>query len=247
MSLITHPSLVLLYHRIGSPLARSTVRGQYVLPALLRWQMRDLLGQGYRPVSLAREMAATEHTAGRFCVTFDDGYSSVRRFACPILQALRVPATIFVVVGAIGKTNAWDEARGDRTEPMMTLDDLKAAAAAGVEIGSHTMTHPRLTTLSDEKLVDEVRSSKHLLEDLLGGPVLGFSYPYGEVDARVRDAVAEAGYRYATTTRLGALVSETDPFLIPRLNIRWNTAGPLLARKIARAYRASVKDHGLLE
>jgi peptidoglycan/xylan/chitin deacetylase (PgdA/CDA1 family) len=247
MSDIAHPSIVLLYHRIGSPLARSTVRGQYVLPAIMRWQLRDLLAQGYRPAPLAGEMASTEHTAGRVCVTFDDGYASVSRHACPILAALRVPATIFVVVGAIGQTNAWDEAQGDRTEPMMTLDQLKAAAAAGVEIGSHTMTHPHLTQLSDEKLIDELRSSKHLLEDLLQRPVPGFSYPYGDLDARVRDAVADAGYRYATTTKLGALTAKTEPFLIPRINIRWNTAGPLLHAKIARAYRASLPERGLLE
>jgi peptidoglycan/xylan/chitin deacetylase (PgdA/CDA1 family) len=237
---VAHPSLVLLYHRLGSPLVNSTVRGQYVLPAVFKWQINDLLKEGYRPVPLAKEMEAHEHTAGRFCVTFDDGYASVRT-ACRFLKMMRVPATIFVVVGAIGKTNTWDEAEGDRTEPMMTIEQLRELSDAGFEIGSHTMSHPHLTKLSDAKLLDEVRNSKHLLEDMLGKPVVGFSYPYGDMNDLVRDAVVEAGYRYAVATTLGALTTETSPFAIPRINMRWNTAGPLLKNKIERAYRENAK------
>lgn len=244
MSAVAHPSIVLRYRRIGSPLAHTVTRERAVLPALLRWQLRDLLGQGYRPVSLASEMASTERTAGRVCVTFDGATTAVSRQACPILAALRVPATIFVAVGTLGTETPDDEGPA---EPLMTLDQLKAASAAGVEIGSFGMTHTHLTQLADERLVDELRSSRHLLEDLLQRPVAGFSYPYGEVDSRVRDAVTEAGYRYAVTTKLGALTAKTDPFLIPRIDIYWNTAGPLLQAVIARAYRVSVQTPGLME
>jgi peptidoglycan/xylan/chitin deacetylase (PgdA/CDA1 family) len=157
----------------------------------------------------------------------------------PILVELAVPTTVFVVVGAVGKSNFWDEAKGDRHEPTLSLSELRDLAAAGLEIGSHSMTHAWLTDLDNGELQKEVGDSKRALEDMLGKKVAAFSYPYGAWDARVREAVVGAGYGYATTTTLAALTSTTDPFAIPRVNIRWNTFGPLLVRKIARAYRQS--------
>ena len=74
-------SLALMYHRIGSPLTRSIVRGQYVLPAAFRAQITLLLRRGYRPLPLARVLAQPEHATGCVSITFDDGYASMRRLA----------------------------------------------------------------------------------------------------------------------------------------------------------------------
>lgn len=229
----TPASLALLYHRMGSPLRRSTVRGQYILPGLLRAQVRTLAALGYRPMTLAEART----TPGGYAVTFDDGYVSVGEVAWPILQAAGVPCTMFVVVGAIGGTNAWDVARGDCVEPLADAAALRALADAGMEIGCHTLTHARLPDCSERELRAEIVDAKHRLEDLLGRAVPGFSYPYGAWDARVRDAVIAAGYAYATATHLAPLTPDADPFALPRLNVRWNTVGPLLRRKVARAYR----------
>jgi len=174
---------------------------------------------------------------GRFAVTFDDGYAAVGRIAWPLLLELQVPMTLFVVAGAIGQSNHWDQAQGDCLEPMADAVLLRELADAGVEIGSHTMSHARLTACSNAELHTEIVDAKQKLEDLLGRPVPGFSYPYGAWDARVRAAVIDAGYRYATATILGPVATDTDPYLIPRVNMRWNTVGWLLQRKIRKAYR----------
>jgi len=234
----TARSAVLLYHRIGSPIVRSKVRGQYVLPRFFRWQLRTLMGRGYSPAGLARVLADAGLATGHFSITFDDGYASVGRLALPVLAERQVPATVFVVAGAVGKTSAWDEAMGDRAEPMMDAVMVGEMAAAGMEVGSHGMSHARLTDLPDAALRAEVRDSKRLLEDLLGRPVRGFAYPYGAWDARVREAVIDAGYEYAVSTRLGAIGPAMDRFAIPRINVRWNTVGWILLRKIRRSYRA---------
>ncbi len=231
------PALALLYHRIGWPLVRSTVRGQYVAPCVLKWQMRSLHGLGYRPIHLNELLADPRAAESRFAVTFDDGYASVAETACPVLSELGVPATIFLVAGQIGGANLWDQAKGDREERLMTAEQIREWSAAGFEMGSHAMTHSRLTEVSDSQLKAEVSDSKHLLEDLIGARVRGFSYPHGAWDARVRDAVVAAGYEYATAVSLGSVRPDTDVFTIPRINMRWATVGAVLRRKILNACR----------
>jgi len=113
---------------------------------------------------------------------------------------------------------------------------------AGFEIGAHTVSHPRLTLLSDDQLEHEIVDSKHALEDIIGREVVSFSYPYGDRDERVIEAVKAAGYKYAVSTRLGA-ANLDGVFEIPRVNVRWNALGPLLMRKIRRARMASGIAH----
>jgi len=230
-------SLALMYHRIGSPLTRSIVSGQYVLPTSFRAQLSLLLRRGYQPRRLIDIVTHPEYAAGSFTPTFDDAYANFRR-AYPILRELGAPATIFVVAGFIGKTNEWDQRIGDCVEHLLTRDDLRELDAAGIEIGSHTLTHAHLTTLTDADLRAELQDSKKMLEDVLGKPVAGFAYPYGEWDERVREAVIAAGYRYAAITTRGAIGASGDPYTTPRVNIRWNTVGPLLSMKLHDVYDA---------
>jgi peptidoglycan/xylan/chitin deacetylase (PgdA/CDA1 family) len=86
------------------------------------------------------------------------------------------------------------------------------------KIGSHSLTHPVLTRLSNVELRREVTDSKHRLEDLLGNEVSSFAYPWGEVDVRVRGAVAEAGYKFAMSTEEGANF-RNDRFSLKRVNV----------------------------
>ncbi len=238
-------SLVLLYHRMGSAFVRSIVRGQYVFPTVFRWQLTTLLAGGYTPCTLAEIAGDAGKVAGHFNITFDDGFTSVHRLAAPLLAELKLPCTVFVVTGGIGGTNVWDQRDGDRAETIMTVAEMRELAAAGIEIGSHTMNHPHLTRLSADELRHEIADSKAKLEDLLGKPVPAFSYPYGEWDPRVRDAVVAAGYQYATATTLYPVTPALDPFAIPRVNMRWNTFGPLLRRKVRRAYRKLDQAHAV--
>ena len=236
-------SVVLLYHRLGPPKLGSLVAGQYVAPRLFSSELDYLSGRGWRGASLAELVdEPRSHVPGpqdQFCVTFDDGYLSVYQHACPALTQRNLTAAIYVVAGAVGGINEWDRAAGDQEEPMMSAGQIKELAAAGFEIGSHTMTHRRLTEAPDDKLREELIDSKHVLEDIIGKEVAAFSYPYGDYDSRVLEAVVAAGYKSAVTTKLGVLVPTTGIFEIPRVNVRWNAVGPLLMRKIKRARNAS--------
>lgn len=90
----------------------------------------------------------------------------------------------------------------------------------GVEIGSHTKSHPQLSTLSGEALREELQSSKKDLEERLGRKIEHFCYPYGDLNAAVKEEVAQAGYRSAVTTRRGHVLDRSDPLLLPRIPIK---------------------------
>jgi peptidoglycan/xylan/chitin deacetylase (PgdA/CDA1 family) len=105
----------------------------------------------------------------------------------------------------------------------MNWQELRAMAAAGIEIGAHTLTHPILTRLSDEAADREIRRSREDLETGLGAPVHHFAYPNGggviNHDTRIANLVRAAGFRSATTSINGVVRRETDPFRISRLGV----------------------------
>ncbi len=234
---------VLLYHRMGWPKLGSLVAGQYVVPGLFKSQLNYLTTQEWSATLLADAVAQCKsgkpETRNQYCVTFDDGYLSVYEHACPALVDCGARATIYVVASCVGGINDWDRKAGDQEERMMTAAQVRELADNGFEIGSHTLTHPRLTEIDDDQLQRELIDSKHRLEDIIGKPVESFSYPYGDYDGRVLQAAIAAGYTNAVGTRLGVMVSSTALFEIPRINVRWNAIAPLLERKITRAMKAS--------
>lgn len=239
-------SAVLLYHRIGLPRLSSLVAGQYVAPGLLVSQVNHLKRRGWQPVDLREILDERQSKEGyhRFALTFDDGYLSVYDIAYPLLRARGIRGTIYIVTSQIGGINQWDRVAGDYQEQMMTAEQIKEVHKHGMEIGSHTLTHPHLSSLSDDKLREEIFDSKKTLEDLLGSEVTGFSYPYGDYNEKVRDVVMEAGYKYAVATNLGVVTSQTGAFDIPRVNVRWNSLGFALVHKIRRAIKRTCESRG---
>jgi peptidoglycan/xylan/chitin deacetylase (PgdA/CDA1 family) len=121
----------------------------------------------------------------------------------PMVVEHKYTPLIFLVADKIGSTNVWDCDTGLRTRSLLTLDQIREMHKLGVEFGSHTLTHPRLMTISDAQLNREVTDSKHQIEDLLGVEVTSFAYPYGDVDRHIRSAVAQAGYKIAFTGKPG--------------------------------------------
>lgn len=230
---------ILLYHRIALPKLHSAVAGQYVAPCLLKSQILYLKKKQWQPVSLLESLHTRDSfSSDIFAITFDDGYLSVYDRAFPILMEAEVSATVYVVTSQIGGTNLWDHGLGDCIEDMMTQEQIIELHKAGFEIGSHTLSHPHLPQLTDKELEREISDSKKHLEDMLGNEVQSFAYPYGEYDSRVRDKVIEAGYKNAVSTKLGTYSEKSSVFDIPRINVRWNSFGPHLLKKIFRgAYR----------
>jgi peptidoglycan/xylan/chitin deacetylase (PgdA/CDA1 family) len=168
-----------------------------VRPKRLARHLQAFLLRRFRPASLADTVRFRRKLLH---VTFDDAYKSVAE-AMPILEQLAIPATIFACADyardgrPLAVPELADRAAGYPGElATMTWDELRAGAERGIEIGSHTLTHPHLRELSDVELARELRESRSQLEDELGRPCRYLAYPFGETDARVGAAAQLAGY-----------------------------------------------------
>jgi peptidoglycan/xylan/chitin deacetylase (PgdA/CDA1 family) len=163
-------------------------------------------------------------TLGRFRqvrVTFDDAFRS----AATVFSALRwlnVPIQIFVCTGFArtgGPLTIPELASEDPVDlaelTTMSWEELRSHAAHGVEIGSHTISHAHLASLSDGELRRELSESKEQIEAALGRPCTELAYPYGEHDERVRVLARAAGYERA----YGLWARPGDRFALPRLDL----------------------------
>ncbi|AXK34615.1 polysaccharide deacetylase family protein [Streptomyces armeniacus] len=187
-----------------------------VSPHRLRRQLRWLRARGLRGVGVGELLRARAagRGAGLVGLTFDDGYQDFLDEAVPLLLEHGCTATVFVLPGRLGGTNAWDPLGPRR--PLLSEPAIRAAAGAGMEIGSHGLLHRDLITAGDAALREETARSRALLTAVTGGPVAGFCYPYGAVDARAARAVREAGYGYACAIDPGPL---TGTYALPRVHI----------------------------
>ncbi|ARQ69714.1 polysaccharide deacetylase family protein [Streptomyces marincola] len=197
-----------------------------VSPDRLHSQLTWLRRRGLRGVSVgellrARAAGRAERLVG---LTFDDGYRDFLDTALPLLRAHGCTATVFVLPGRLHGSNAWDP-DGPRKR-LLNADGIKEVAAAGMEIGSHGMTHVTLRGADDEVLDHEVANSRRRLTDLTGVPVQGFCYPYGQLDRRAVAAVEAAGYGYACAISPGRV---TGQFALPRVHVG-ERDGPLRLR-----------------
>jgi peptidoglycan/xylan/chitin deacetylase (PgdA/CDA1 family) len=189
--------LVLCYHAVSDGWNHALS----VTPQQFEQQLAFLLRVGYRPATAAEAVAGR----GRLLhVTFDDAFRSVAA-AIPILERLRVPATVFACPAYADEAGRpldvrelADEAAAHPAElATMGWDELRELVGRGIDVQSHTLTHPHLPELDDDELARQLTESRSRLEDELGRPCRHLAYPYGHEDARVRDAARAAGYEAA--------------------------------------------------
>lgn len=212
--------LVLCYHAVSDGWPAELA----IQPARLERQLSALMRRGYRGATFTQ--AVTAPTPGRtLAVTFDDAYRSVLDAAFPILARLGLRATVFVPTAFVdaGRPLAWpgvDQWLGGPYEPelaCMSREELRRLAGAGWEIGSHTHSHPRLSSLSHDRVVEELTSSRSFLEEALDMPCRSIAYPYGDADDGIAAAARRVGY--AAAAGLEPYQSRPDPLLWPRVGI----------------------------
>jgi len=131
-------------------------------------------------------------------ISFDDGWEDQFLYAFPLLQKYQFSATFFIVSGYVDHEN------------FITSEQLRLLLAANMEIGSHTRSHPTLTSLSAQRQWDEIATSKAILEERLGVTIDSFAYPYGSYNAEVAALTQRAGYRAARTIRAGCNHTAAD-------------------------------------
>jgi peptidoglycan/xylan/chitin deacetylase (PgdA/CDA1 family) len=191
-----------------------------VTPRQFAAHLDVITGSGRTPLTIG---ALAGHLAGRaplpprpVLLTFDDGFADLPGPTAATLAGRGLPATAYLTTGAI--------APGGRSllppAPMMTLAQAAGLADHGMEVGSHTVTHAQLDTLSTRDLTVELRSSRAVLEDTLGRPVRHLAYPHGYNSAKVRRLAARAGYETATAVRHALSSDRDERYRIARLIVR---------------------------
>lgn len=122
---------------------------------------------------------------------------------------------------------------------MMSAARIRALHVAGIEIGAHTVNHPILTRLDDERSRTEILSSKRLLEEIIASPVTTFAYPNGrpsqDYEARHVRLVRECGFASAVSTAWGTASQGSDVLQLPRL-APWDRTAARFAVRLVKGY-----------
>ena len=205
--------VIVMYHSVGKE--GETLNGYggklNVTPAAFEKQMKFLHRFNYNVIPLTefierikkRERIPHKTVA----ITFDDGLKNNFLNAYPILKKYNFPATIFVGLNFVGKEN------------FLTWDDMKTMQEDNISIGSHTVSHRWLPSLSEENIKKELRDSKKILEGVIGCEIKTLSYPLGAHNETVKRIARGAGYLGAVSTNPGRRKPKDDIFALKRIRI----------------------------
>lgn len=160
-------------------------------------------------------------------ITFDDGYAPVYEVGFPILKEFDLNAIVFVISGFIGQKG------------YLSKGQILELAESGMDIQSHSVTHPRLPHLTEREIEEELSVSKKTLEDLIGKAVNGFAVPGGSYDRRVCDIARNCGYEAIYTSDPGINRSRDRQMRLRRLMVR-GTDNMAVFRSLASGERSII-------
>ena len=227
---------ILLYHRIADEAGSPELAPYAVSPAAFRRQMALLRRLGFTTVGttdVLEARAGRRLPARSVWITFDDGYAELAEHALPVLRANGQRATVFVASALVGGEPSWDPyPPGAQVPRLLDWPQLGGLLSAGWEVEAHGREHRRMTRLAGEDLELELVDARRELEERLGRTPRVLSYPFGDHDARVRDAVERAGYSMAVSTDPG--LSGADPrFALRRVYVLGGDGLLTFAAKVA--------------
>lgn len=221
--------------------SRGVVLYYHAVPAAQRsrfFRQMDLLVRWASPVP-ASFSGPFEPGCRYAAVTFDDGFLSVVENAVPELKKRGIPCTVFIISGFLGRVPSWAEeyAGGGEPERFVTLEELVKLPSDLVVIGSHTMTHPKLTAMSAKEAVRELVESRRQLEKWLGREVALFSFPFGDFNQSLIELCHEAGYNRVFTTLPTLAFACPDEYVTGRVPVEPSDWDIEFLLKLFGAYR----------
>lgn len=167
-----------------------------------------------------------ESPFGLVCaITFDDGYASVYRHALPVLAEYALPATVYLVAGAIRDDTPQSSNMFSGLYPnedMLIWPEVRELISNAVQMGSHLVSHRDITSLAPQEVDEELRRSKAIIEEKTGTECGSFCFPWGRHNEPTLVAVRDAGYRNSVITIQGRWQKHEppDPYRIPRADVR---------------------------
>ena len=216
---------ILLYHSVSAT-PPTWIAPFAVSPRTFATHLDLIASRGHTVLTVSELQEAIERGAPiprrPLLLTFDDGFADFLQ-ASEELTARKLGSTLYVTTGALRGRRGADPGLALPPADMLSWSELRTLPDRGVEIGAHTHTHPQLDVLPPRQASEEIRRSKHLLEDALGRDVRSFAYPHGFHSSGVCRSVRAAGYTSACAV-MNALSSENDRlFALARLTVRADT------------------------
>jgi peptidoglycan/xylan/chitin deacetylase (PgdA/CDA1 family) len=207
---LTSSYSVLVYHRFAGELKPGQERID-ISPHRFRRQLRALRLLGFRPLDqealLAFHRGEAEIPRRAVALTIADCVE-------PLHRAAAWGPQLFVPTAELGGSADWIDG-----EPVASWAQVEELASAGVAIGSHTRSHPRLTDLSSAAREAELAGSLADLRERLPQSLAVIAYPNGAHDDAVCEATKAAGYELGFTTEKGRNGPGADPFRLRRVSI----------------------------
>lgn len=234
---------VIMYHRFIKDDSGKGVHGTYLHIDMFDKHMALLKKMGFETLTFedlqdGRLIRRLDANKRYIMLTVDDGYVDNLELMLPVLQKYDFKAIVYVVTGET--FNRWDvenPSNPEKSVPLMNAEQVKQLAESGhIEIGGHTLTHPKLDTLTDEQQRFEIIENKKALEATLGKSLTSFAYPFGEHNQASKQIAKEAGYQYAVATNSGPLAFHQDPYQVRRIAIFPKTDVFGLWRKVRGNY-----------
>lgn len=214
---------VLMYHSI------SNYAGGFaqlvVSPESFTSQMDYLVENDYTPITFYEIIEYIEGDRGLplnpIIITFDDGYTDNFTNAFKILKERDMVAVIYPYIKKINTNNG------------LSKRQFEKLIENEWEIGSHTVNHLDLTTLTKDSLNNEVRDSKQELEEMFDIKVISFCYPAGRYNEKVIKAVSQADYYFGLTTNYGKFKLDNNKLILSRIRINGSDSLSVFAKKIS--------------
>jgi GT2 family glycosyltransferase/peptidoglycan/xylan/chitin deacetylase (PgdA/CDA1 family) len=152
-------------------------------------------------------------------ITFDDAFMSVLDNALPELHTRRLPATIFVPTGSLGRSPGWEmeDESSDKDEVVATADALRTLNSDLLQLGAHSLTHPHLPRVPSQDALREIAGCREQMRDIFGIDIRCFAFPYGDYDAATVELCREAGYERVFTNVPSPVDPASDAYLRGRV------------------------------
>ncbi|AFS78754.1 polysaccharide deacetylase [Gottschalkia acidurici 9a] len=220
---------VLMYHNI-EPNPEFKKITYTIKPELFESHMKALKEKGYNTITVTELndfiKNKKELPKKPILITLDDGKTNNYEYAYPVLKKLNMKGNMFVI------THTAEEHKNEQYLDWNRLKEMYDSGVMDIQGHTYNLHHKidndpvifnKLYRESEdeykERILNDFKLSKQLIEDNIGNKVISLAYPYGEYDDEIEEIAKQAGYQQTYSTDTGIMSKKDSPYLVKRINI----------------------------